>query len=69
MFTIDQEVFLADFADKGIAEAKATEKRNIDDQIAYEAKIARNEFVAQIKDEKEQEIMVAVADYDAAHKV
>lgn len=65
MLTSEQESFLADFADKGLAEIKEIEQRNIDNQVAFEKKLARDNFELELRLEKEQEIARDLALFDA----
>lgn len=68
MLTPAQETFLADFADKGIEEIQAAVQRNIDLKKEEEDRIAREEFLTNLKAEKEQEIATALAEFDSKNK-
>lgn len=64
MFTQEQEIFLAEFADK---ELKLINKSSTEEAV-NQAKKDREEFIVQLEFQKKTELEAAIATYDQEHQ-
>lgn len=65
MLTPEQELFLANFADKGIASNIAEQERIAKSDAESKAFIEKQEFVMNLNAQKAQEVIDAIAAYEA----
>lgn len=69
MLTEQQEEFLKKLADKGIEEEVAELARVAQSEIDNQKAQAKNEFIENLKRQKDEEFHQAVADFEATFEV
>lgn len=64
MLTLEQEAFLAEFADREIKIKASLVQQKVDEEAIRLKEVAREQFIADLEVEKTSELMSAIEAYD-----